>query len=117
MNTEMQADKLDGIAIIGMSGRFPGAPSLAEFWRNLCVGSESVTVFTDAQLLSAGEDPALLNSPEYVKSGIVLDGVDLFDADFFGFTPREAEMANPELRLFFEWTWEALENAGCDPDQ
>jgi acyl transferase domain-containing protein/acyl carrier protein len=117
MKAEMQAGKLDGIAIIGMAGRFPGACGLAEFWRNLRDGVESVTTFTDAQLLSAGEDPALLNSPDYVKSGIVLDGVDLFDAGFFGFTPLEAEMTNPEHRLFFECTWEALENAGYDPDR
>ncbi len=117
MNAEGQADELDGIAIIGMSGRFPGARSLDEFWRNLRDGVESVTTFTDAQLLSAGEDPALLNSPEYVKSGIVLDGIDLFDAGFFGFTPREAEITNPEHRIFLECAWEALENAGYDPDQ
>ena len=117
MNTEIEAGKLDGIAVIGMSGRFPGASGLAEFWRNLCDGVESVTTFTDEQLLSAGEDPALLNSPEYVKSGILLDGIDLFDAGFFGFTPREAEMANPEFRIFFECAWEALENAGYDPDR
>ncbi|MFZ0962497.1 MAG: SDR family NAD(P)-dependent oxidoreductase [Terriglobia bacterium] len=115
MNTELQAGELDGIAVIGMSGRFPGARNLAEFWRNLCEGVESVTAFTDAQLLAAGEDPALLNSPDYVKSGIVLDGIDLFDAGFFGLTPREAQMTNPELRIFFECTWEALENAGYDP--
>jgi acyl transferase domain-containing protein/acyl carrier protein len=113
----MQADKLDGIAIIGMSGRFPDACNLVEFWRNLRDGVESVTTFTDEQLLSAGEDPALLNSPEYVKSGIVLDGIDQFDAGLFGFTPREAEITSPEQRIFLECAWEALENAGYDPHQ
>jgi acyl transferase domain-containing protein/thioesterase domain-containing protein len=112
-----ETDRLEGIAIIGMSARFPGAPSINHFWRNLCDGVESVTTFTDAQLLSAGEDPALLSSPGYVKAGILLEGVDLFDADFFGFTPREAEATDPEHRVFLECAWEALENAGYDPDQ
>jgi acyl transferase domain-containing protein len=125
MNTEEQfemdmgeeADKLDGIAIIGMAGRFPGACSVDELWRNLRDGVESVTTFTDEQLLAAGEDPALLNSSAYVKAGVLLSGVDLFDADFFGFTPREAEITNPEHRIFLECAWEALENAGYDPQQ
>jgi phthiocerol/phenolphthiocerol synthesis type-I polyketide synthase E len=115
MNMDEQADKLDGIAIIGMSGRFPGAYSPDELWRNLRDGVESLTTFTDEQLSAAGEDPALLNSLTYVKAGMVLSGVDLFDADFFGFTPREAEITNPEHRIFLECAWEALENAGYDP--
>jgi amino acid adenylation domain-containing protein len=117
MNPELKADNLDGIAIIAMSGRFPGACNPHELWRNLRDGVESVTTFTDAQLLSAGEDPAVLNSPRYVKKGILLDGVDLFDAGFFGFAPREAEITNPEHRIFMECAWEALENAGYDPNQ
>jgi phthiocerol/phenolphthiocerol synthesis type-I polyketide synthase E len=117
VDTDEQMNKLDGVAIIGVSGRFPGASSLDEFWQNLREGVESVTSFTDTELLSAGEDPALLNFSNYVKAGIVLDGVDLFDADLFGFTPREAEITNPEHRIFLECAWEALENAGYDPQR
>src|SRR5438105_7101483 len=117
MNTSEPADKLDGIAIVGMSGRFPGACSIDEFWRNLRDGVESLTTFSDEQLIAAGEDPSLLRSPAYVKASMVLDGIDLFDADFFRFTPREAEITNPEHRIFIECAWEALENAGYDPGQ
>jgi phthiocerol/phenolphthiocerol synthesis type-I polyketide synthase E len=117
LKTQEERDQVEGIAIIGLSGRFPGAPSIDKFWQNLRDGVESITTFTDAQLLSAGEDPALLNSPGYVKAGAVLEGVDLFDADFFGFTPREAETTDPQHRIFLECAWEALENAGYDSDR
>ena len=116
MNNEEPFDtSTDGIAIIGMSGRFPGASTLERFWRNLHDGVESLTTFTHGQLLSVGEDRALIDSPAYVKAAMVLDGIDLFDADFFGFTPREAEITNPEHRIFLECAWEALEDAGYDP--
>lgn len=117
MNTKQEFDQTEGIAIIGMSGRFPGAFTIDRLWQNLCNGVESITTFTDDQLLSAGEDPVLLSEPAYVKASAVLEGVDLFDADFFGFTPREAETTDPQHRLFLECAWEALENAAYDPDQ
>jgi len=116
MSAEMHADHIDGIAVIGMSGRFPGAPDIPAFWANLCAGKESVKKFTDEELLAAGEDRERLKSPAYVRSGILLEGADLFDADFFGFTPREAEITNPEARILFECAWEALESAGYNPD-
>ena len=112
-----ETEPLEQIAIVGMAGRFPGADTIDRFWRNLCDGRESITAFSDAQLLATGEDPDLLKSPRYVKSGVVLEGVDLFDADFFGFTPREAEVTDPQHRIFLECAWEALENAGYDPEQ
>jgi acyl transferase domain-containing protein/acyl carrier protein len=117
LKAQEERDQLEGIAIIGMSGRFPGAPSIDKFWRNLCDGVESITTFTETQLLSAGEDPALVRSPAYVKASPVLEEIDLFDADFFGFTPREAEVTDPQHRIFLECAWEALENAGYDPDR
>lgn len=117
MNTKQEFDQTEGIAIIGMSGRFPGAFTIDRLWQNLCNGVESITTFTDDQLLSAGEDPVLLSEPAYVKASAVLEGVDLFDADFFGFTPREAETTDPQHRLLLECAWEALENAAYDPDQ
>ena len=103
--------------MIGMAGRFPGASSLERFWQNLVEGIESVRTFSDAQLRSAGADPALLKSPNYVKAGVLLEGIDLFDAGFFGFSPREAECTDPQQRLFLECAWEALEHAGYDPEQ
>jgi amino acid adenylation domain-containing protein len=103
------------IAIVGMSGRFPGAPDVARLWQNLRQGAESIVPLTDAELAAAGVDPALLADPAYVKAAAALDGVDLFDAPFFGFTPREAETLDPQHRLFLECAWEALETAGYDP--
>jgi acyl transferase domain-containing protein len=105
------------IAIVGMAGRFPGARNVLELWRNLRDGVESLTVFTDEELTARGVLPALLSQPGYVKSGRVVDGFDRFDAAFFGVSPREAELIDPQQRLFLECAWEALEDAGYDPDR
>jgi phthiocerol/phenolphthiocerol synthesis type-I polyketide synthase E len=107
----------DRIAIIGMAGRFPGARNINEFWRNLRDGAESISYFTDDELLSAGIAPALLGNPDYVKAKGVLEGAELFDAAFFGFNPREAEITDPQQRIFLEAAWEALERAGYDPQK
>jgi amino acid adenylation domain-containing protein len=105
------------VAVVGMAGRFPGARDIEQFWQNLCEGVESVTFFSDEELLAAGVDPALLAHPNYVKAGVVLDDLDKFDAMFFGYNPREAEAMDPQHRLFLECSWEALERAGYDPEQ
>jgi amino acid adenylation domain-containing protein len=105
------------IAIVGMAGRFPGARSLDHFWQNLCAGVEAVNFYSDEELLAAGVDPSLLSNPNYVKAGVILEDIDLFDASFFGYSPREAEAMDPQHRLFLECAWEALEHAGHDPDQ
>ena len=104
------------IAIIGMSGRLPGAKDIKAFWQNLQDGVESVSFFRDEELLSSGVDPTLLNNSNYVKANAVLSDVDLFDAEFFGFSPKEAEIIDPQHRLFLEYAWEAIENAGYDPE-
>ncbi len=105
------------IAIVGMSGRFPSAPSVEAFWALLRDGVDTVTSFTDAELLAAGVDPALLANPHYVKARPVLDEIDRFDAGLFGYSPREAELLDPQQRLFLEVAWEALERAGYAPLQ
>jgi acyl transferase domain-containing protein/acyl carrier protein len=105
----------DGIAIIGMSGRFPGAPTIDRFWDNLRHGVESVTPFSRSRLKAAGVDDSAFENPHYVPMGSVLEDVDLFDAAFFGFSPREAESLDPQQRLFLETSWHALEDAGYDP--
>src|SRR5215470_10310674 len=79
------------IAIIGMSGRFPGARDINEFWQNLRDGRESITFFSDEELAFSNIDPAVCNDSSYVKARGVLEGAELFDAAFFGFSPREAE--------------------------
>ncbi|MEC4811963.1 MAG: SDR family oxidoreductase [Scytonema sp. PMC 1069.18] len=106
----------DEIAIIGMAGRFPGANNVDTFWQNLRNGVESISFFSDEQLLSTGIEPEVLNNPNYVKAGAVLEDIELFDASFFGFTPREAEITDPQHRLFIECVWQALENAGYDSE-
>lgn len=100
------------IAVIGMAGRFPGANNLEAFWRNVRDGIESVSVLSEPELLAAGVDPELLRDPRYVRARAVLEDIDLFDAALFGFTPREAELLDPQQRLFLESAWEALEQAG-----
>ena len=105
-------DYTDMIAIIGMAGRFPGARNLEEFWWNLRDGVESISLFSDQELEASGVHPALLSNPNYVKAGILLEDKDLFDAAFFGYPPRQAEIIDPQQRLFLECAWEALESAG-----
>jgi natural product biosynthesis luciferase-like monooxygenase protein len=114
MSAENTDHSLTDIALIGMAGRFPGAANVAQFWRNLRDGVNSVTFFSDAELEAAGVDAELREDPRYVKAGAVLEGVELFDASFFGYTRREAEIMDPQHRIFLECAWEALEHAGYD---
>lgn len=104
-----------GIAIIGMAGRFPGAKNIDEFWQNLQAGVESITFFSDEELLAAGVDPKLVANPSYIKAKAIVEEVDLFDAEFFGYSPKEAAMMDPQQRLFLECALHALEDAGCVP--
>src|SRR6185369_7858874 len=105
------------IAVIGMAGRFPGAKNLDQFWLNLSDGVESIKFFTDEELLAKGVAAELLDDPNYVKAEAVLDDIEMFDASFFDFTPREASLIDPQHRLFLEHAWEALENAGYAADR
>src|SRR6202008_1681113 len=104
------------IAIVGMAGRFPGARNVDEFWANLRDGVETISFYTAEELLAAGVDRETLADKHYVRAGSILADVELFDASFFGFTPREAEITDPQHRMFMECAWEALENAGYIPD-
>lgn len=102
----------NAIAVIGMSCRFPKARTLDEFWQRLRAGEELITFFTDQELLDDGIDPALLTNPHYVKACGFLQDHDMFDAAFFGYSPREAEIIDPQQRFFLHCGWEALESAG-----
>src|ERR1700750_1509690 len=97
------------IAIIGMSCRFPGAATIEEFWRNLCGGVESITFFSDQELLAAGVDPSLVANPDYGKAAPILRDVEMFDASFFGYSPNDAALLDPQHRLFLEVCWETFE--------
>lgn len=113
--TESHLTRDSDIAIIGLSCRFPGANNSDAFWQNLRDGIESVTFFSDEELIAAGIESATLKQPSYVKAGSVLSNIELFDADFFDFSPREAEITDPQHRIFLECAWESLENAGYVP--
>src|SRR3954452_8899611 len=103
------------IAIIGLSCRMPGAASADEFWKNLCHGIESIRTFSDQELVAAGVDPSLVANPDYVKAAPILRDVEMFDAGFFGYSPKDASLMDPQQRLFLEVCWETFENAGYDP--
>lgn len=104
------------IAVIGMACRFPDAVDTDQYWENLCAGRESLTEFSDEALRAAGIAETLLANPRYVKSGVILEGLDLFDSDFFDETPRGAELMCPQQRLLLECGVEALENGGYFTD-
>lgn len=103
------------IAIVGMAGRFPGAADIDAFWNNIRNGVESIVQYSDDALRDMGVPEALLNDPAYVKAGVPFDGMDLFDAGFFGYTPHDAEQTDPQHRLFLECAAAALQHAGHDP--
>ena len=105
------------IAIVGMAAHVPGAADIGAYWRNLRAGVESIRVLSEAELLAAGESPARMAKANYVPAAAVLDGFEGFDADFFGFSPKEAAILDPQHRHFLEVAWEALENAGHPPEK
>ncbi len=109
------ANRSGGVAIIGMAGRFPGADDVEAFWRNLRAGVESIRFFSEAELRAAGVSPRRYADPSYLPASGFLPGIEQFDAGFFGFTPREAQITDPQHRLFLESAWTALESAGYDP--
>ncbi len=106
----------ESIAVIGLRGRFPGADSVEQLWENLCNGVESISFFTKEELRAAGIDDSISSIPGYVNAGCVLKDIDLFDAGFFGFSARDAELIDPQQRVFMEAAWESLEAAGYDAD-
>jgi acyl transferase domain-containing protein/acyl carrier protein len=113
--TEISYDA--AIAVVGMSGRFPTAASVDEFWENLLAGKPGLRELTDEELLQAGVSPAWLANPAYVRVTGSVDGYEDFDAGMFGFNRREAESMEPQHRMFLEVCWEALEDAGYAPTQ
>jgi phthiocerol/phenolphthiocerol synthesis type-I polyketide synthase E len=103
------------IAVIGLTGRFPAAGNVEELWRNLVAGRECISRFTDEEVAAAGIPATLRRLPGFVNARGLIAGPELFDAAFFGMTPREAELTDPQQRIFLECAWEALEDAGYDP--
>jgi phthiocerol/phenolphthiocerol synthesis type-I polyketide synthase E len=107
----------NAIAVVGMAARFPGANTLSAFWDNLRRGEESIVTLSEDDLLAEGISEKALANPAYVRRAALLDGIDEFDADFFGFTPQAARMTDPQHRLFLQTAWHAIEDAGYDPAQ
>jgi amino acid adenylation domain-containing protein len=105
------------IAVIAASGRFPGAKTVDHLWRNLLDKVEGITRFTAEELIAAGNDPEIVNSPNYIKAKGIVGDIELFDAAFFGYNPRSAELTDPQHRVFLECAWEALELAGYDGER
>ncbi|MEZ0109840.1 3-oxoacyl-(acyl-carrier-protein) synthase [Catenulispora sp. EB89] len=111
------ADHESAVALVGMSGRFPGASTVAQLWDDLTRGRLGLRAITDEEAVAAGLDPAVTADPGYVRVGGPVDGIELFDAAVFGFTEREAEIMEPQHRLLLECAWEALESAGYRPTE
>ena len=105
------------IAIVGMAARLPGARNVREYWKNLLEGVESIQRFSDEELLAAGESPSRLKRPNYVPSSGALQDMEMFDGEFFGFSPKESAIIDPQHRHFLELCWEALEDAGLVPER
>ena len=102
----------DAIAIVGIALRFPQSNSSTDFWKHLEQGDDCVVALTDDELLEAGARPLDIKHPQFVRRVSKLDGIDQFDAEFFGFTPREARIADPQLRLLLEVAQECIEDSG-----
>jgi phthiocerol/phenolphthiocerol synthesis type-I polyketide synthase E len=105
------------IAVVGMAARLPGASNVAAFWNNLCAGVEAIRDISEEELLASGVHPSVWNRENYVRKSAFPENVELFDAHFFGFTPSEAAIIDPQHRLLLECAYEALEDAGQDADR
>ncbi|NEK21227.1 SDR family NAD(P)-dependent oxidoreductase [Sulfitobacter sp. JBTF-M27] len=116
MNTSADRPILDDIAIVGMGVNLPGADGVEAYWANLRDGVESIRRLSEQELLDAGESPENIARKNYVPAAAVLDGFDTFDADFFGFSPKDAAILDPQHRKFLEVAWEAMEQAGHPPE-
>lgn len=120
MDERVRGDEADeglDVAIVGMSGRFPGAQDVEELWDHIAGGRESIHQFSDDELRRAGVRADFLSAPDYVKAKGVLRDPSGFDAGLFGFLPREAALIDPQQRVFLECAWEALEHAGYEPSR
>lgn len=103
------------VAIVGMAGRFPGSGSVRDLWQALQAGHEAASPVSNEELRAAGIDEAI-SSSDYVKTSMKFEGLDRFDANFFGYSRKQAESIDPQQRIFLECAWEGLENAGCSVD-
>ncbi|MFA8435577.1 MAG: SDR family NAD(P)-dependent oxidoreductase [Marinifilaceae bacterium] len=104
------------VAVVGMACRFPGANNVAEFWQNIIDGKETISFFSDEELRKKGFSEDDLKNPNFVAAAGILDDSLCFDPAFFGYTPKEAEVMDPQVRVFHECIWSALEDSGYDSE-
>ena len=114
---ETSVEERDDIAIVGMAAHLPGAGDISAFWENLREGRSSIRKLSEDALKEAGETAENLHHPNYVRAAASLDGFEMFDTDFFGFSPKESAIMDPQHRQFLEACWEAFENAGHPPEK
>lgn len=114
---QTESKNLECIAIVGIAVRMPGAADVRQFWDNLKTGKECISLFSKEEMLEAGVSSEMIDLPNYVAAKGILDGVELFDANFFGIAPREAELMDPQHRVLMECSWAAMEDAGYVPEQ
>ena len=117
MNQSESSKNLECIAIVGIAVRMPGAEDVRQFWENLKTGKECISLFSKDEMLEAGVSAEMIDLPNYVAAKGILEGVELFDANFFGIAPREAELMDPQHRVLMECAWAAMEDAGYVPEQ
>ena len=110
--TRTNTGPVTDVAVVGLAGRFPGAPNVDVFWNNLVNGIESIREFSEDELIAAGVSPADYLSENYVARGTVVDDAYEFEPEFFGVTRSDAQIVSPQIRLFMKTAWEALEVAG-----
>src|SRR5215467_9247919 len=111
----VRVEHTQGVAIIGMACRFPGANNVEEYWRNLREGVESITFFTEEELQAAGMEAETVQDPAYIRAKSIVEKAEWFDAGFFKISPSEAEIMDPQHRFLLECAWEVLESAGYNP--
>jgi acyl transferase domain-containing protein len=114
---KIEQEKQEQIAIIGMSGQFPGASTVDQLWQNLCNGVNAIQLLSQVELVAAGVTPEVSKQSNYVSAHASFEDIAGFDAAFFGYAPREAELLDPQHRIFLECAWSALEDAGYDPER
>ena len=112
MESEEDLNPYEQIAVIGMSMRFPGAKNTDEFWNNLISAQESIFRFSDQELEADGVKPIQYKDKKYVRAKAIIEDYDSFDANFFGYSPRDAQIIDPQQRIFLECASSALEDAG-----
>lgn len=115
MDMTYNFDGIEPIAIVGMSCKFPGAKNIDAFWSNLKDGKESLSLFTEKELLDSGIDREVINDPAYVSASCIIDDIEMFDFSFFGYSAAEAELIDPQQRLLLMCAYETFEDAGYAP--